>query len=181
MILYMARHPERFAAAPGIPMWVPTVAGALFALAGVTLWLEGTSHATAVGAFGGPLIVFGLATIASWVAFGPGERHCTATISFPFWFSRRPAGDLECRVAFGFGAIMSWAICLVFVAGSFIMAFGQRPSLNAFQSATQWLLIIVLSPLLMLAALLMLVSHGGIAARQLVTKIIRRRADGAPG
>ncbi|HEY1613212.1 MAG TPA: hypothetical protein VGF97_05895 [Rhizomicrobium sp.] len=57
----------------------------------------------------GLLIVIALATMFSWVAFGPGVRHFTVSAG---WFSG-PAGavgDGIGRVMFGLGALLGWGM-----------------------------------------------------------------------
>ena len=57
----------------------------------------------------GVIVAAGLATIGSWVAFGPGTRHFS--MSGPIL---GPVGEGIGRVVFGIGAIITWLIVLAF-------------------------------------------------------------------
>jgi hypothetical protein len=109
------------------PAWVIASAGMIFVLGGaavVTQALVGDGNPNgelpattprslrAVYAVLCLAIVAGLATVASWVAFGDGERHCTGSATS---FGSFGVGDTFCRGVFGFGAVLTWII-LVFIA-----------------------------------------------------------------
>jgi len=110
---------------PGTPRWVGVGAGGVFLLAGMMLIVDGATGA--IGTDGqlstdaprwlhvfqslmGLGIVATMGAIASWIAFGPGERHFSTTISLPFgWW--RPANDQTMgRWAFGIAATLIWCI-----------------------------------------------------------------------
>ena|SRR5215813_3248821 len=113
------------------PHWVVLCAGVAFFLAGVAIAIQTAGHANATT---GSLpanaprwmgvaqylisltifVCFGL--IASWVAFGPGERHFSGT----FEFAGPAANAAVGRAAFGVGAVIIW-LCTAAVA-----AFGFR-------------------------------------------------------
>jgi hypothetical protein len=63
----------------------------------------------------------GLATIASWVAFGPGTRHFA--MSGPIF---GPVGESIGRTVFGIGAIITWLIVLVFARAGVKKIFGRK-------------------------------------------------------
>jgi len=107
------------------PRWVGVCAGLVFALCGVALII---GFAVAGGAapdgdlpagtpFGlrltqyliGLAISGSMAAIFSWVAFGPGPRHFSVTVSFA---GRSAASETMGRIAFGIGATLMY----VFVA-----------------------------------------------------------------
>jgi hypothetical protein len=105
------------------PLWVVTCAGLAFLLAGLTVALGAASPATdSDGALppSAPLalrmtqylvglaIVASLALVGSWVAFGPGERYFTTSVSLPFWSDTRAANEWSGRIAFGIGAVLTW-------------------------------------------------------------------------
>jgi hypothetical protein len=109
---------------PGTPRWVGVGAGAVFLLAGLTLIVDGASGA--IGPDGqltpeapawvhvfqslmGLGIVGMMGAIASWIAFGPGERHFS-TISLPFAWWHPTSGDSAGRWAFGIAAVLIWCI-----------------------------------------------------------------------
>ena len=54
----------------------------------------------------GPVVLIGLLTILHWVAFGAGVRKCSGGFSIPFFSSRGPVGDIGCRMAFGYAALL---------------------------------------------------------------------------
>jgi hypothetical protein len=62
----------------------------------------------------GLLIVVGLATMFSWVAFGPGVRHFTVSAG-GFAGQTSGGGDVVGRVMFGLGAILGWVMVAVMV------------------------------------------------------------------
>lgn len=66
----------------------------------------------------GLAIAVTLATITSWVAFGPGERHFSMSVSLPFIAAGKAGGDTLGRWAFGFGAVFIW----VAIAGTLVSA-----------------------------------------------------------
>ena len=109
---------------PGTPRWVGVGAGAVFLLAGLTLIVDGASGAIGpdgqlktdapawVHAFQSLMglgIVGMMGAIASWIAFGPGERHFS-TISLPFAWWHPTSGDSAGRWAFGIAAVLIWCI-----------------------------------------------------------------------
>jgi hypothetical protein len=53
-----------------------------------------------------PLIVATMAVMATWIAFGPGERECGISISFLGF----RGGDLGCRIGFAISAALTWMI-----------------------------------------------------------------------
>ena len=52
------------------------------------------------------------AVIASWIAFGKGERHFTTTLSLPFLWTRHAGSDSSGRWAFGAFAVLLWIVVL---------------------------------------------------------------------
>lgn len=113
-------HPKPGAA----PAWIGVVCGLMFFLGGSAVLLQtlfkdksastGTLNSTVpapawlalVYKVLGLAIVAGLGTVATWVAFGPGERHFTGSGAF--------LGEKGGRIAFGIGAVLIWSV----VAGS---------------------------------------------------------------
>jgi multisubunit Na+/H+ antiporter MnhB subunit len=100
------------------PFWLVFCIGACFLLAGLALFIQTFGHADQSGKLpaGAPrwmklaqfLICFTIfacfALIASWIAFGPGER----AFSGSFVVSDAHGNGFVGRIAFGFGAILTW-------------------------------------------------------------------------
>lgn len=110
------------------PYWIVAAAGTCFLLAGISVaagavygvsetgelpkdagwWTRLFYYAVAV------VIAGALASIGSWVAFGPGLRGFNG----PGLFLLSPeAGDLVGRVVFGFGAVLTWLITIALAVG----------------------------------------------------------------
>ena len=56
-----------------------------------------------------------LATIFTWIAFGPGPRAFTVTLPF---VGRGPGSESVGRAVFGIGAVLIWVFFAVFVVVS---------------------------------------------------------------
>ena len=99
-------HPEGLKT----PAWVAYLAATSFGLAGLSAW---------AGAYQRRSLAYGLVCwllaamffIELWVAFGPGERLCLATIPGVAGF----AAGSGCRAAFGLGALLVGAILVLAV------------------------------------------------------------------
>jgi hypothetical protein len=99
------------------PPWVAVCAGVMFVMAGLAIVLDygiaggvgadgdllpGTPMAIRIGnlLLGGTIV--GLMTaVFGWVAFGPGPRNFSSTVSLPFLSFTRTSGELFGRVIFG--------------------------------------------------------------------------------
>jgi hypothetical protein len=104
------------------PPWVIACAGLVFLLAGVSVLIGALSSRAAPDGtlpddapfvlrlcqyLCGVTLAAMLATVGSFAAFGPGERHFTSSVPFL-------SGELAGRIAFGVGAVMVWALTGVF-------------------------------------------------------------------
>jgi hypothetical protein len=122
----------------GAPVWVAVCAGGLFVLAGGAVLLrtaaggnldDGEMPANApfwmrlAQYFIGLAIVAGLASIGSWVAFAPGEREFTVTSTLT---GRAPANEWIGRIVFGIGAVIVWAMLVVFAVSWKRKLFGRN-------------------------------------------------------
>ncbi len=161
------------------PRWVVMLAGGLFVLAGVVVWTQGSPGAQAAGHAVAYAMVIGLAAVVDWVAFGPGTRACTSTLSFFGFGTWRRAPDLECRIAFGIGALMTDAIVLMMAADAARRLLGPGLWVTALERAGRAGLVVTISPFLLLLVILMLVRAGweGISRAALGG----RRPDGKGG
>lgn len=112
------------------PGWVASAAGLMFACAGAAVIVDygiggglgpdgdfkpGTPLSIRVANLALGLAIVGLmAAVFGWVAFGPGPRRFTSTITLPFMPLRWRSGEWTGRAAFG---AFSLLLVLMFVAG----------------------------------------------------------------
>jgi hypothetical protein len=115
------------------PAWIATCAGLVFVLGGLAIILD---YAIAGGVGpdgelvpGTPLsvrianLLFGLAIVGcltalfGWVAFGPGPRHFSSSLSLPFISAGWASGDTTGCIAFGAGTVL---LALMFLACSVV-------------------------------------------------------------
>ena len=113
------------------PLWVVFVAGLVFVFAGGLLGLGGFASAKPDGSLPadtpwtlrllqylcGLVVIAALATVGSWVAFGSGPRNFTVTTSFLGSANTGPGDDTIGRIAFGFGAILTWLFFVIAAIG----------------------------------------------------------------
>jgi len=108
------------------PSWLGMVFGAIFLLGGSAAVIKAVTAPGNLQASGLPtgtprwlrsiyfamvLAIVGLlGVIASWVAFGPGERHFTGSGSF--------LGETGGRTVFGIGAVLIWMVVLGMLVGA---------------------------------------------------------------
>jgi hypothetical protein len=168
---------EPFVEGKRAPDWVVGTAGVMFVMGGIVVWFQETGWGKAVAALFGFAMLFGLAAIANWVAFGPGERGCSGSLSIAFGFTSRAAGELECRSAFGIGAGMMDAIVLLVIATQLKGWFGPLRIFALLEKLAWGVLLVALSPLLLV---LFVVAFFMIGKEGLLEKaeewIARRRA-----
>ncbi len=102
-------------------------AGSVFLLASTLLFVDaaagganadGTLPAAASPALrilqtaAGTGIVTLMGVMATWIAFGRGERHFSETVVLPFAAYGSRGGDLTGRIAFGIAALLIWVIVI---------------------------------------------------------------------
>ena len=120
------------------PAWVIGSAGLIFVFGGVAVIMQGLfgngdpngelpkttpEWLRAIYMLFPLAIIIGLGAVASWVAFGSGDRHCTGSASFVGSFA---VGDTFCRTVFGFGATLVWIILIIVVASSARRLFARQ-------------------------------------------------------
>jgi hypothetical protein len=121
--------PTRPGASTDTPAWIGVSIGLVFFLAGVFLLSDAVAGGTGPDgqirddapswirrfqSITGLAIAVTLAVIASWVAFGSGERHFSMSVSLPFMAAGRAGSDTLGRWVFGFAAVLMWIV----IAGS---------------------------------------------------------------
>jgi hypothetical protein len=102
------------------PLWVVLCCGLAFLLGGVALLLQraggasletgelppGAPYWVRLGQYLVGVAIFAcFALVASWIAFGPGERTFSGTV---------PTGATLGRIVFGIGAILCWLATIAF-------------------------------------------------------------------
>jgi hypothetical protein len=110
------------------PLWIVSAAGIAFMLAGISIAVGAIHGVSETGdlpkdagwwmrlfyTVTGVIIAGALASIGSWVAFGPGPRNFSGTGLF---LLSPEAGDVVGRILFGFGAVLTW-LCTIAIAVS---------------------------------------------------------------
>jgi hypothetical protein len=94
------------------PRWVISAAGLAFLFAGVSV-VQQAFQIQAFKYLPGLAIVLALATVANWVAFGPGDRSGEGTLTV-VGIQIPVSSDIAGRIVFGFGAVV---IDLLLVVG----------------------------------------------------------------
>jgi len=142
------------------PPWVLATAGGMFLPVGVWILSQGTALARVFHYAVGPLVLVGLLSILHWVAFGPGVRQCSGGITIPFLSRGGPVGDLECRFAFGYGALFFDGV----LASMGLATFADRNLEGAHhrfaQRLSNVLLLITLAPFLVVLLVTVLFKAG---------------------
>jgi hypothetical protein len=115
---------------PHAPLWIAFCAGLVFLLGGLAVLARALAGDAAApdGAPAGAsprlqllqqllaVAIFAcLASIATWIAIGPGPRGFN--VSGPF-FSVRGGAELAGRIAFGIGALVTWLCAYAFAANA---------------------------------------------------------------
>ena len=128
---------------PGTPAWVVVATGGMFILAGLAIIVDyamaGPLQADGSLPESAPLFlrvtqyVLGLAIVGlmfavfAWIAFGPGQRQFSSSISLPFWSSSGRSSERSGRIAFGIGAgFMGLFLVLAAVSGAKRLWRGDR-------------------------------------------------------
>ena len=143
------------------PMWFIGTAAGMFALVGMWILSAGSALGRALGVVVGPAVLIGLLSMLHWVAFGPGVRQCSGGFSIPFFSTGGPVGDLECRFAFGYGALLFDGM----LGGSLLSFWAKKKlegtTLRVVDGVASALIVIPLAPFILLVALMGLASSTG--------------------
>jgi len=131
------------------PPWLGLVAGGIFVLGGIFLVIyDATIRYPWLGSLFALALVGGLGAIGNWIAFGAGTRVCSGDTLVGWLVDSRSAREIECRAAFGIGALMIDGM-LVWVLG---VGFRQMGMPGRFPSVLEklgkGLLLLALSPIL---------------------------------
>jgi len=157
LVMYMSvSHPEQVNG----PWWLGFAAGWVFAAAGLAVAVQGTELQTWVGGLAVATLLLGFAAIGNWIAFGPGPRGCSGGISLLFFSGSRSAGEMECRVAFGLGAVILDAILFMGAMSGLARLVGSPRWAARLEKAGKGVFFFALLPLLLLAGALLLVQQG---------------------
>ena len=130
-VLVMAGILPRSQSADPAPSWIGLLVGLAFICAGLLVVMRelagigNDSRAVMTQNLPWPLhaacdllvgvIIFSMAAIFTWVAFGPGPRHFSVSAGILFWTRTSGGGDALGRAAFGFGALLFWVFAIAFV------------------------------------------------------------------
>jgi hypothetical protein len=110
------------------PLWVIACAGFAFMAAGTSVALGAAGNSERDGSLApdaplllrlaqyglGLLVVAGLASIGTWIAFAPGERKFKSTISALGMSHSGGGGEWIGRLIFGLGAVLCWLMLVAF-------------------------------------------------------------------
>lgn len=109
------------------PFWVAQIAASCFVFAGLSIVLQ-AAGAPLLARAAGVLTVFALATPGIWIMLGEGDMSCSSSMGFISGaisgFTSRQAGDLECRLVFGIGGIIT--VLVGFLALYSLLQFARK-------------------------------------------------------
>lgn len=136
------------------PWWLGFAAGGVFAAAGLAVGVQETPVGVWVGPVAMGLVLLGFAAIGNWIAFGAGPRACGGGVSFLFFSGSRAVGELECRAAFGVGAVIIDGLLVTSALKGVAKLTGPGAWSGRLDRAADAVLFLALSPVLLLATLL---------------------------
>jgi len=146
------------------PRWVVLIAASLFFIVGMYVLLlavVGEALAKGFGEVVGMAIFLGLAAIVHWIAFGGGDRNgCSGGVSALGIGFSGSVPDLECRAAFGYGALLLDLILLRGVAWQLARRSPGSQSIRAFEKISEWGIGLLLLPLIGLVVALTATKKG---------------------
>jgi hypothetical protein len=92
------------------PTWIVGVGGAFFILCGLAILVP--ERFARMRGFLASLAVSALAVVFNWVAFGPGERKFSATLSLGTFVTAAPSSENAGRAVFGLFAVLVGLLAL---------------------------------------------------------------------
>ncbi len=137
------------------PPWLGVVAGGIFLLGALVVWThEATLRRPWLGTLFAVALLLAFAAIGNWIAFGVGSRECSGGLAAGAVAGARAAGDLECRAAFGIGALMIDGI-LLWTLGAGLKQAGVPGRLPGWiEKLGQGVLAVALAPIVLLVVAL---------------------------
>ena len=156
-------------------------AGGIFGAAGLSIATQGTPVGRWVGPVAVATIFLGFAVLGNWIAFGPGVRACSGGVSFLFFWTSRSVGDLECRVAFGIGAVIVNGALVMGALVGLGKLLGGEVWPERLKRAGESVFMVTLLPVLLPLLLFTIVTGFGREARDRVVARFRGGGGGEPG
>jgi len=133
------------------PPWIGAVAGGIFLMGAVFLFAYGaTVRYPWLGSLLALVLIAGFAALGNWIAFGAGTRECSGSFSLAIFTDSRWVGEIECRAAFGIGAMMTNGL-VVLILGAGLKQMGVTGWLpDWLEKIGLALLVIAFAPLVVL-------------------------------
>jgi hypothetical protein len=153
------------------PPWIALVAGGLFVLAGSSLALGRGARSRLVSSILTFAMFAGFASLGNWIAFGAGPRACGAHFTGFLFTSSRLAGEIECRAAFGVGAMILNGLLFYLAARFLAKRLPPGRAAAAVEKTGSAVLLVCLVPILLPLLLLGLVQSA-------VTAVLERIKTG---
>lgn len=103
------------------PDWIIALCGGVFTFAGLAILVQalggGSRFSKSLASACGFFVFLSMMIVLHWVAFGPGDRPGSGTISLPFVRISGPGREWTLRAGFGVGAvIMDLALLAIIVS-----------------------------------------------------------------
>jgi hypothetical protein len=143
------------------PPWIGIAAGSIFLAGAFFIWFHGpATRRPWLGGLFAFAMVSAFASLTNWIAFGPGPRECSSTVSLAMFTTARWVTGLECRIAFGIGAVMCNGLLLL-IAGRGLTQAGVANALpGVLDKVGTWLILAAFAPLVMIFVVAKLVEQG---------------------
>ncbi len=130
-----------------VPPWVGVATGAVFLFAGLALLAQ--EILPWLNSFMAAFALISMALIIHWVAFGAGGRTCSGGIGGSLSGVGIGMSGLGCRIQFGIGAVIMDVVLIYWFAWALQKFAGGSPRLAQLMKWAEWLVLLVLSPLLL--------------------------------